>query len=242
MVRSKVEGRIAELKISDFPVSGFVKLREKTRFAPPCRDLTTPQSAIRNPQSAIDRAFRPGYTLIELVMAMAIAGILLMGMSASIVIASRCVSEGYDVVGLALRTSDALGEVNSDLSTAEDFLDRTSSSVTFTVPDRDGDGVSETVKYWWTGSSDGRLMRQVNGGPEVVLAENVRQFALTYGLTTMAAEEQSDSDDGGKIWHGRQRRPRWGWYWDHRGNAWGHYDYKPGKGNGNNNGNGNGKN
>jgi len=182
----------------------------------------------------MSRAFRPGYTLIELVLAMAIAGILLTGMSASIVIASRAVSEGYDVVGLALRTSDSLGEVNSDLSTAQDFLDRTSTSVTFTVPDRDGDGVSETMKYWWTGESDGRLMRQVNGGPEVTLAENVRQFALTYGLTTMSAEQQSDSDDGadgGKIWHGRQRRPRWGWYWDHNGNAWGHFDYKPGNGN-----------
>jgi prepilin-type N-terminal cleavage/methylation domain-containing protein len=174
---------------------------------------------------------RPGYTLIELVLAMAIAGILLTGMSASIVIASRTVSEGHDVVGLALRTSDSLGEVNSDLSTAQDFLDRTSSSVTFTVPDRNGDGASETMKYWWTGESDGRLMRQVNGGPEVTLAENVRQFALTYGLTTMAAEEASDSDDnapGGKKWHGRHRRPRWGWYWDHRGKAWGHHDYKHG--------------
>ena len=185
-----------------------------------------------------DCGLRPGYTLIELVLAMAITGILLTGMSASIVIASRAISEGYDVVGLALRTSDSLGELNSDLSTAEDFLDRTSSAVTFTVPDRDGDGVSETMKYWWTGESDGRLMRQVNYGPEITLAEDVRQFALTYGLTTMAAEQESDSDDsapGGKIWHGRSRRSQWGLFWDHHGHAWGHYDYKPGNGNGNGN-------
>ena len=177
---------------------------------------------------------RPGYTLIEMVLAMAVATILLLGMSASILIASRAVSDGADVVGLALRTSDVVAEVNSDLSTAQEFLERTNTSVTFTVPDRDGDGSGETIKYWWTGSSDGKLMRQVNNGSQVVMATNVRQFNLTYGLTAMAAEQASDSDDsapGGKNWHGRQRRPRWGWYWDHNGNAWGHHDYKPGKGN-----------
>ncbi len=162
---------------------------------------------------------------------MAITTILLMGMSASIVIASRAVSDGADVVGLALQTSDSLGELDSDLSTAEVFLDRTSSSVTFTAADRDGDGISEIMKYWWTGSSDGRLMRQVNGGPEIVLAENVRQFTLTYGLSVMAAEQASDSDDsapGGKKMHGRTRRPHWGWHWDHHGHGWGHHDFKHG--------------
>jgi prepilin-type N-terminal cleavage/methylation domain-containing protein len=230
--------RIAELKIADFPISDFVRLREKARFAPQGRDSETPQSAIRNPQSAIGRSAirnpqsaisRPGFTLIELVLAMAITTILLMGMSASIVIASRAVSDGYDVVGLALRTSDSLGEINSDLSMAKVFLDRTGSSITFTVPDRNGDGSSETIKYWWTGSSDARLMRQVNGGPEIALAENVRQFALTYGLSAMAAEQASDSDDsapGGKIWHGgRQRRPLWGWYWDHPSHVWVHHGF-----------------
>ena len=174
-----------------------------------------------------------GYTLIELVLAMAITTILLMGMSASIVIASRAVSDGYDVVGLALRTSDSLGEVNSDLSMADVFLDRTSSSVTFTVPDRNADGSSETIKYWWTGSSDARLMRQVNGGPEIALAENVQQFTLTYGLTAMAAEQACDRDDsapGGKIWHGgRQRRGHWGYFWDHQSQAWVRYDFNTGQ-------------
>jgi prepilin-type N-terminal cleavage/methylation domain-containing protein len=172
---------------------------------------------------------RPGFTLIELVLAMAITTILLMGMSASIVIASRAVSDGYDVVGLALRTSDSLGELDSDLSMAQAFLDRTGSSVTFTVPDRNGDGSSETIKYWWTGSSDARLMRQINNGPQVAIAENVQQFTLTYGLTAMAAEQASDSDDsasGGKIWHGgRQRRAHWGWFWDHQSQAWVHHGF-----------------
>jgi len=177
-----------------------------------------------------------GYTLIEMVLALAITTILLMGMSASIVIASRTVSDGMDVVGLALRTSDVLGEVNSDLSMAQAFVDRSSSAVTFSVPDRDGDGKSDLVRYWWTGSADGRLMKQINDGPEVSLAEDVRQFALTYGLSTMAAEVAGDRDDdaggGKKTWKGRKRRPKWGEYWDHRGHGWGHYDFKPGKGKG----------
>ena len=137
-----------------------------------CGLRITRSPALRSGQSAIVQAFRPGYTLIELVLAMAIAAILLTGMSASIVIASRTVSDGYDVVGLALRTSDSLGEVNSDLSTAEAFLDRTSSSVTFTVPDRDGDG---TVVFNGFGQAD-------SGGQVVLKSGN-----LTRTITLDAA-------------------------------------------------------
>jgi len=178
-----------------------------------------------------------------MVLALAITTTLLMGMSASIVIASRAVGGGLDIVGRALRTSDVLGEVNSDLSVAQAFVDRSSSAVTFWVPDRDGDGESELVRYWWTGSTDGRLMKQVNDGPEVSLAEDVQQFALTYGLSTMAAEQAGDRDDGtpgGKKWYGRKRRPKWGEYWDHRGHGWGHYDFKPGKRKGHDKGKGKG--
>lgn len=185
---------------------------------------------------------RSGYTLIEMVLALAITTTLLMGMSASIVIASRTISDGLDVVGLALRTSDVLGEVNSDLSMAQAFVDRSDSAVTFSVPDRDGDGKSDVVRYWWTGPADGRLMKQINDGPEVSLAEDVRQFALTYGLSTMAAETAGDrdDDDGKKKWKGRKRRPQWGLYWDHRGHGWGHCDFMPGKRKGHDKDKGNG--
>ena len=130
-----------------------------------------------------------GFTLVELLMAIAIMAVLLMGMSASIVIASRAVGDGVDVVGRAVRTSDILGEIASDISSAEALTNRTDSSVTLTVADRDGDGVSDTIRYWWTGSGDGRLMRQLNDGPEVTLAEDVHEFSLTYGLTSMSADE-----------------------------------------------------
>ena len=176
-----------------------------------------------------------GYTLIEMVLALAITSTLLLGMTASIVIASRTVSDGLDVVALALRTSDVLGEVNSDLSMAEAFVERADSSVTFCVPDRDGDGQSDLLRYWWTGSTDKRLMKQVNGGPDISLAEDVHQFTLTYGLPTMAAESSSDYDDDkdDRGWHGRRRRVGWGKFWDHRGHGWGHYDFMPGNGHGN---------
>lgn len=188
-----------------------------------------------------------GFTLVELLMAIAIMAVLLMGMSASIVIASRAVGDGVDVVGRAVRTSDILGEIASDISSAEALTNRTDSSVMLTVADRDGDGVSDTIRYWWTGSGDGRLMRQLNDGPEVTLAEDVHEFSLTYGLTSMSADEVTDADGDGKRWHGRGRRAHWGEYWDHHGHAWGHYksgndhnnDGHEDNGNGNEDNNGN---
>ena len=140
---------------------------------------------------------RRGFTLLELVMSIAVSAILLMGMSASISIASRAVGDGSDRIGQTLQTSDILNELASDISSAEDLLERTSDSVTVKVADRDGDGQSETLKYWWTGPTDARLMRQVNDGSAVALAEDVQQFALTYGMTTVLPDDDGNGDGNG---------------------------------------------
>ena len=58
-------------------------------------------------------------------------------------------------------------------------------AVTFTVPDRDNNGLSETIRYSWSGTPGDSIMRAYNGGVEVAVAEDVKYFSLEYLLKTI---------------------------------------------------------
>lgn len=112
--------------------------------------------------------------------------ILMGGMVASISIASRSLDDGAGPAGRTLAAAGVLEELNADLALAVSFSERTPTAVTFTVPDRTGDGQPETIRYRWSGEPDCRLLRQVNGEAEVTIAQDVRYFNLTYCLKTVS--------------------------------------------------------
>ena len=58
----------------------------------------------------------------------------------------------------------ALVELLADLEFALAFSEKTDHALTFTVPDRDGDFISETIRYAWSGTPGDPLTRQYNGG------------------------------------------------------------------------------
>jgi hypothetical protein len=66
----------------------------------------------------------------------------------------------------------------TDLQTAKSFTERTATAVTFTVPDRDGDNIDETIRYAWAGTPGDPLTYQLNGGTATTLADDVQQFNL----------------------------------------------------------------
>ena len=138
------------------------------------------------------------FTLLELIVGVVILAVLMSAMVASVGIASRALDDGTTQTGKTLRAASVVEEINADLALTLAFSERTATAVTFTVPDRDGDTNPEVIRYSWGGATDGRLLRQVNGGPAVALAENVSNFALTYQLRTAGPEEDDGSDKGGK--------------------------------------------
>jgi hypothetical protein len=60
--------------------------------------------------------------------------------------------------------------------------------IEFSVADRDGDEVPETIRYAWSGTGGTPLTRQYNGGTVVSILTDVRQFSLTYNLKTISTE------------------------------------------------------
>lgn len=122
------------------------------------------------------------FTLLEAMLSMVTISMLMLAMFSVMGLATRCLtSRGRDVSN----ASDVIDEITTDLSLAESFSERTSTAVTFTVPDRDGNAVSETIRYSWSGTPGDSIVRTYNGGGEVVVAEDVQYFSLEYILRTI---------------------------------------------------------
>jgi len=151
------------------------------------------------------------YTLIEVLLSVGIMAVLMGVMVVSLAVASRALDDGAGPAGRTRRAAEIIEEIDADLAMALSFSERTPSAVTFTVPDRDLDGKSETVRYSWTGPEDGRLLRRLNGGSAIAVAEDVRHFNLTYRLKTVAAgrdEDKKDTDAKGKEDKGGKKKGR----------------------------------
>lgn len=123
---------------------------------------------------------RTGFSLVELVMAMAVSSILVGAMAVALITASSALERGEGAFASDRATGDALADLQSDLAEATEFYERTSTSVWFSVPDRDGDDLPEHIRYSWSGKIGDSLTRSTNGGaPGVVLAD-VREFDLSF--------------------------------------------------------------
>ncbi len=122
-------------------------------------------------------------TLVEMVTSMSILCVLIVAMGSAILISTRALE-----VSAAAETDDAEKvrlRMISDLQTALSFTEQTATAATFTVPDRDGDGLPETLRYAWAGTLGDPLTYSYNDGNAITLAADVQQFNMTYLLRTM---------------------------------------------------------
>lgn len=134
--------------------------------------------------------FRGGFSLVEMVVSLAVVSVLLAGMTSAVVLASRALPSNDGPAAATVQTAEALHQLRDDLRAATELLNRTDTSVTLHLPDRDGDGRPEVVTYAWSGdvtNTADPLTRAVNGNAAVTVLEGVQSFALTY----TAADEAS---------------------------------------------------
>lgn len=132
---------------------------------------------------------RTGFSLIELMVASASATILVAGLGSSIYITSRAFDDADGTIAHNLNASFAAEEIHTDLQLATSFIERSSTAVEFRVPDRDGDGAKELIRYAWSGTAGDPLTKSVNGSaPESVL-DGVASLNLGYSTRTLASVE-----------------------------------------------------
>jgi prepilin-type N-terminal cleavage/methylation domain-containing protein len=151
-----------------------------------------------------------GFTLIEAVVSMAIIAIVLLACGSVLVLAARVMTASASGTAAQADAGQAVAtQIATDLRLATAFTERTSTAVTFTVPDRNGDGQPETIRYAWYGAGGGNitinsvvygiapntLIRQFNGGPPATLAERVQAFSFNYLVRTIGQPTQSPASE-----------------------------------------------
>lgn len=117
--------------------------------------------------------------LAELIIAITISAILLLGIQSALSVALRGVPDPQSGPGTSLQANRIADQLTTELETAMYVNEHTATSIAFTIPDRNGDGNAERVRYAWTGTPGGKLTRQYNGGTVEMIAEKVNLFSLT---------------------------------------------------------------
>ena len=125
-----------------------------------------------------------GFSLIELLTAMAISSVLILAIGSAITLAARALPAEDDPHLALLHGGGAVDTMQEDLEAAVHITERTATSVTLALPDRDGDGRPEVVRYAWSGTGGDPLTRRLNGGAVVPLLGDVHDLDLSFDLKT----------------------------------------------------------
>ncbi|NNM26357.1 MAG: type II secretion system protein [Phycisphaerales bacterium] len=128
------------------------------------------------------------FTMVELMVAMAIVGLLLLAISSAVTLSTRTMSIAIE--GATPRRSETarlLERITADLRLAMRFEEPLAPDVVeFTVPDLDDDDQPDRVRWEWSGSPDYELTRLVDLSDDATVpvptveATDVHDFDLTY--------------------------------------------------------------
>lgn len=112
----------------------------------------------------MSRKRRGGYTLVELAISVGVGAVLLVGMGATMTIATRIAATPLSVEPTLERSMFA-GEMKRDLESAIVVLNRTGAGegIRCIVPDMNGDHRPDVIEYAWSGQKGSPLVCTVNG-------------------------------------------------------------------------------
>ena len=106
-------------------------------------------------------AHRHGFTLTEMMIAVPSMAILMLGMAAAIKTAGRAVPDGTSISSTTVATGRVMDLLAADITYAVTIDKMTATELIFTVADRDGNGLAETIRYAWSGAAGAPLTRQI---------------------------------------------------------------------------------
>ncbi len=133
-------------------------------------------------------AHREGWSLLEMVLALAVTSTLLLSLGSAMLLASRALPEARSPTARTVAGADAIESVVAELRYAVAINQRSGRMIEFTVADRGGDATPEVVRYEWSGTVGDPLTRRYNAGASVEVLANVQDFSLTYDLQTISTQ------------------------------------------------------
>jgi len=131
---------------------------------------------------------RRGFTLVEMVLSMAVMTVLLGGISSAMILASRAVPDLETPLKAKTDGYHAADGLASELFAAQTITSRFATVVEFTVADRNADAIAETIRYAWSGIYGQPLTRRYNNGTIDTVLENVYQFDLRYDTQSIGGQ------------------------------------------------------
>ncbi len=123
---------------------------------------------------------RVGFTLIEMVVSLAVFAVLVGAMGSALVLSTHALPTRTSAAGRTVAASEVLQQMTDELRGALYLTEAEPTSVALVLPDRDGDGNPEAVRYAWSGGAGAALTRQHNGTAAAALLGEVDGFALSY--------------------------------------------------------------
>lgn len=116
-----------------------------------------------------------------MVISLSLLTIILGGSISLVLISSRAMSSEASNPGSdAVNARAAADQIIDDLKVATAISEQSATAITMTVPDRDGDGSPETIRYSWTGLPGAPLLRKYNGRSAAAIANNVIALNFAY--------------------------------------------------------------
>ena len=85
-------------------------------------------------------------------MVVSVMSVLMFGIGSAILIASHAMPKANDQNQLIRDGASVVDEWSEEVRTALWFIEHTATAMTFTVPDREGNGLPERIRYEWSGS------------------------------------------------------------------------------------------
>ena len=135
------------------------------------------------------------YTLIELVVALAVSTMLIGALGSAVVIAASALPAD-DRSARVLDTTDSLAQLASDLEQAMYATAPSSQELRVVVPTRDGDGAPDVIRYGWSGKSGDPVTRTLNSTPATSVIEDVTGFGVRLEIIDV---EETFSDPGQEV-------------------------------------------
>lgn len=140
---------------------------------------------MRGGRAGAGGGFRAGFTLLELSLSLVIVATIAIGLGSAVVIASRAVPVEDAPSRRIIENQRALDRMALEMSEASFFTERGATAVGFVVPDRDGDGDPEHIRYAWGGSAGQALTRSINGASAIGVIDDVSDARLAYATRTV---------------------------------------------------------
>lgn len=130
------------------------------------------------------RPSRSGVTLLELVISTSIMSLLFVGMASAISLAAKSIPDSTNLSTVTISTQRVLEQLAGELAYAIALTKGTSTTLEFTVADRDGVSPSpETIKYSWAGTGS-PLLRHYNTAAGVAVIDKVQSVQFTLETAT----------------------------------------------------------